>query len=274
MVNVHMMTVANKNYWHYVLPYIASTLNSYPNYSAEIFLDNKEVFVSCHKEILEVMREMYGDSWALRQLPNTCIRPKAGMKLNWGSFRWMIKPQTKKELTYIGDVDIMILPEEQELGEFHFGVMEWTKLPYSNIVRQLTSKNKLLKITGLHCVKTEEYFSKVDMKWIENELNRHNGHICDEVLLYNAMVKFFGIPTKNKKRPIHGIHMSHGRCVIPPIGIKKCHWGITPLWIDKYEEMKKSENWKTLITKFDPQYLVMISQLEGGIQEYKRRKNI
>lgn len=145
-------------------------------------------------------------------LPQTPVVTKA--------IRWLI---TKKDVPnvdylYIGDIDIFITEECPSLFEQHKSHMDFLGVPFSNIVRP--GKPRL---SGLHCVRVGEYYSKVAnaqktlcLKLKDPNLKKN----MNEYLLYD-MIQESGLLTdkifwtgdgrrpwlRSQFRPFHGVHV-------------------------------------------------------------------
>jgi uncharacterized protein YcgL (UPF0745 family) len=117
----------------------------------------------------------------------------------------------------MGDVDILILPEQVSLLDYHKEQMERLELPFSNMVRADDRGMPTSRLTGLHFVKVDGYFEKVDpiirQIW-EDEHFRDvylSGLDRDESFLYklnkDAFNNFNEQVLSKAGRPWHGIHV-------------------------------------------------------------------
>jgi hypothetical protein len=121
--------------------------------------------------------------------------------------RWILEEKDflNWDNLYIGDIDILLCKEKEDLKTQHLNHCIETKLPYSNCVRP--SKDRL---SGLHFIKREMYYKKV-----ENTLNKYRNihkqgllkNKKNENILYNIVRESgLGFP-KKWFRPHHGIHL-------------------------------------------------------------------
>ncbi len=118
---------------------------------------------------------------------------------------------------YFGDVDILILKEKENLFNFHLLQANYHNVPFSNKVRRLPdSKNLSKRLSGLHFVKTKEYFSAMDpiiSNFFDSKKFRENllkNVIRDEEFLYKInkiAFEFDSFEIAKNKRPWHGFHL-------------------------------------------------------------------
>lgn len=249
------------NYESYIPIYIYSILINYPEYEVLIYTDRK--LSDNTKESLELISNM-GKFEIIENfnfgMNNDEILNNKNIKT---SFRWLFFDERfiNYEYLYIGDIDILICKEEKGILKQHIKHMETLGLNYSNYRRRVIRKNKfsirdllislktndlysfvnILKgketienrLTGLHFVKTDEYFSKVKQNFQLNvdKLNKtkfYSKIYNDEEVLYNLVEESnLGLPplTPNSPgfdnnhpetiefRPHHGIHLGIFRSI-------------------------------------------------------------
>jgi hypothetical protein len=250
-------------YQEYIVPFIASALFHNRNSSVEILLENHDAYSEKHEASLNILESHFAQRFLLREIPDHLrnILPN--------SIRFLTKPQLKADLTYIGDIDILIL--DSNIADWHMNYMEKNDMPYSNNLR----KGGHPMLTGLHCVRTEEYYSKIDesyMKIIVESIKRQGLEYkhYDEKLLYTMAQHRIGLLPKDvysyKTRPVHGIHMSPNR---EPLG--QPGWEITPLNAVKYLEFRETKLWKDLQSTYSSNYLLELEKLNKAvapIEEY------
>jgi hypothetical protein len=128
-------------------------------------------------------------------------------EINPQLLRFLIEPNNKCDYTYIGDIDILI---NEKILDFHIEQMNKFQTIWDNQQRL----NDLTKITGLHFIKSNEWYEKTIKSRIKY-LNPKNSHcINDEVILKNIIwesklnSKF---DDTLRKRPLHGLHLSLNR---------------------------------------------------------------
>ena len=120
------------------------------------------------------------------------------------------------EYVYVGDVDILILKENESLFDFHKSQMEKINLPFSNKVRFLPNGGISERLTGLHFFEVAPYYDKVedlifrllnDKVFSEEYLKKLER---DEHTLYRLAMDCFNFDplllTKTE-RPWHGFHI-------------------------------------------------------------------
>lgn len=251
--------------------FIYSVLRSYPEYDVVVFSDSK--LSDETKKNLERLKglgsfevvENYG--FGLEQ--DQKVLPLPGLQM---AMRWFFYDNCFQEYRsiYIGDIDMFICKENIGIYEQHLKHCEQLNLPYSNYIR-ITSKvetpniklilKNLFKVdlktllnmfkkrevyferfTGLHFVKTNEYYPRVSKHFSEFislitkeapivDPNLYYRSEYNEVLLYRLINKSgiglppispdspgidYKNPTNISFRPHHGIHMGifRGKSVI------------------------------------------------------------
>lgn len=120
------------------------------------------------------------------------------------------------EYLYIGDVDILILEEQQSLFEFHIQQAQQCQLPFSNKVRKLLNGELSRRLTGLHFVIVNPYFKRINpiiKEFLTNQKFREDmleGVQRDEEFLYKLNLKAFDFDAQllsKNLRPWHGYHL-------------------------------------------------------------------
>jgi len=160
--------------------------------------------------------------------------------------RFIEKPISKCEYTYIGDIDIFIL---EDIVPFHEKMMEENKLCYDNYVRP----NNKDFMSGLHFC-NEEYFKATEnarKKYSKKEMFNEKMlfEICKEsglrLLQTHTPEEFI------EKRPVHGIHVSLNR---KPFVEKGMEFGYEEKFKEKFIDATNSnlfnEKIKPLFTDF------------------------
>jgi len=250
-------------YHDYIIPYIATALHHNKKSQAEILIQDPDAFNSDYNESLKILDKYFPDRYLLRAIPDYArdVLPN--------SIRFLTVPQLKSELTYIGDVDILVL--DPDVADWHRKYMQKQGLPYSNNRR----KGGHPMLTGLQCVQTEEYFGKINesyMQMFSFSLKKqglaYKHH--DEKLLYNIIQHRIGTLPEDvysyKTRPTHGLHMSPNR---EPLG--QPGWEITPAYAVAYLKLNETDLWKELRESFTAYYQNELQKLEKvllPLQEY------
>ena len=121
--------------------------------------------------------------------------------------RFLCEPIIICKYTYIGDVDIFI---NEPIKEFHINRMIKNNTIYDNCIRP---ENKL-KLSGLHFVKTKEWYNLTRNIRKSIFINSKNDLRNDEMILFD-IVKKSNIKIHDDKgsfnRPLHGLHLSLNR---------------------------------------------------------------
>lgn len=246
--------VFGKKYQGYIPLLIYSLLKSYPDYVPVIFV---------HGELRSDIRTQLE---SLNSLGSFYIKDnyyenfKTLNNFEGKSLRWTLRDDFffKFDYVYFVDIDIVYFKEEPPLHIQHIEHMNVLKTPFSNTMRFATNKNRSCKmilrrikrygiknamknffkgnisekkLTGLHFVKTKEYFQAVEnaQKRHEDILFRrayHNEYqgFNNESVLYNICLEskfnmenvgihsnYNGLDYRNYNqsvfRPHHGIHL-------------------------------------------------------------------
>lgn len=244
---IHFFTAATGKYNMFVLPYIASVQWSNPSASIEILTDKPRKYEEC---------EMMLKNVTIRNIPDE-FKPWIRNKQKSQAIRFLTYPDVRKDYTYIGDVDIIVL---EDILQQHVDNMKKIRKPYSNIVRPNSQR-----LTGLHFVDTDKWYGKL-RRWPTWKLMEvlENKTKSDEQTLYWITRRLFGVPDASATfRPVHGIHTSLNRNIDPKNDIPG--WGAHPQWLEKYKELRESEEWKTFYPYFDHKYTQILKQIESKL---------
>jgi len=170
--------------------------------------------------------------------------------------RFLEEPILKAEYTYIGDIDILLT---EPLVDFHVKKMQSRNLCFDNEIRQ-----DLRRLTGLHFVKTNEYYNAT-----RKARTGYNGPFGnDEDLLCRIVESSFGdihklIPTAEPfkiSRPLHGTHLSLRRRPISPKS--KMRWGLHEKDRDIYKSTINSPEWVSLKPYMPIQFIEIMKIFE------------
>lgn len=242
-------------YLSFIPIYIYSILKHYPNYDVIIFSDSKldKNTNSMLKKIegLGNFRIVEDYDFGIAKDVNISSALPSKQSIRWLFFDTILNDY---DYVYIGDIDIFICKETMELHEQHIKHCELLGLPYSNYIRtsvdteKLTLKSSIYyiitrqygllrkkirkeplvqyRLTGLHFVKRDEYYSKVVplFKKYINLVSSKNKIVYnnDESVLYDLVQESgLGLPPISPNspdidsnhynniefRPHHGIHL-------------------------------------------------------------------
>ncbi|SFU65705.1 hypothetical protein [Butyrivibrio sp. INlla21] len=228
--------VYGRKYQGWIPLYVYSIKKNYPEYDIKIFVDQNlslgikrlldEFDLS---DSVDIYENIFTDEflWLRNDIEKRC-------------YRWLIRGYglDKYDYVYWGDIDIYIVKEEPSLLEQHVNKINENNLNYSNAIRLTikdylynrgkTDKRHLLRLTGLHFVKTHEYYKKVKDKQdtiIKYLMRSHRNRFIDGLFfkdderclwLLNFLSKN-GFPKGSYQlsggifRPLHGIHFAVGR---------------------------------------------------------------
>lgn len=262
MKNLCMVAyVYGEKYQYYIPLYILSLHYSYPDYDIRIYIDN--TICENVKKQLDILKKIKNNFYIIENFAMTTKFSKKAQKITQiqRCQRWLFFDEAflNYKSIYIGDIDLFICKEDQPLFEQHIKHCEFIKKPYSNISRIskdvkksfynflkftykfsfpqtlkffISKKYNLKKLSGLHFIITELYYTKCKNIFDEiyNELNllaegkslKYN--LCNfnnEGVLYDiSQMAGFGEleasyneyniendPFKHAYRPHHGIHL-------------------------------------------------------------------
>ena len=191
--------IANQAYQEYIPLYLYFVLRAYPQYELIVYFDG-----TMHPEIAACV-DLVGDMGRFRIKPIPQTYDTASPQ-TIKALRWLLVDEEFYDYdnVYIGDIDMFIVPEETPLHELHVRHSREIGLPYSNRVR--TGQQKL---TGLHFVRTREYYERVlpTIRKYHEPVLSGSLRINNEQLLYRMMEESVGLPQKvGNFVSFHGIH--------------------------------------------------------------------
>lgn len=190
--DICFFTVGTNFYQHFAPAYIWFGQQSNPGAAFEIIVNNVILFEEEHGEAIEYLRK-FGEI-LIRGIPD--IKPRPAMD---NTYRFIVEPITKRDFTYIGDIDLLLL---EDASLTHHKVFASGR-DYSNIVRPGTHK-----MSGLHFTKTSSQFPLPNVQKLIKKFPN------DEELLYAIMDKQNRIVNDvifDSFRPVLGIHLSLNR---------------------------------------------------------------
>ena len=183
-------TYANEKYHEFAILYPLFALLSNKDSIVEICISAPDIFVSKYTHLIKYYVTTFPGRFLYSYICNTNIFPN--------SIRFLVKPVSRAEYIYIGDVDIIVL--EENILDMHRLYMKKNSLEFSNVKRK--GENKL---TGLHCMEYKKFFPAS----IPEGVNISSSN--DEELLFLLMqAKGYIMPevTDLMYRPVHGVHIS------------------------------------------------------------------
>lgn len=161
---------------------------------------------------------------------------------------------------YIGDVDIIYLPEKIRLIDFHKKNLLKYNIPFSNKVRRDKDGNIVKRITGCHFIEVVPYYEKVNpiLKKLNNDFDYRRdflkGLVRDEQFLYKLLKTSFNFDDNEltlAERPIHGIH----------IGISRGNWDVDINIIEQNSSLSLIETKKILMEYVEDELFQNIQKL-------------
>lgn len=192
--------ICNDGYQEYIPFYIYYILTAYPEYEIFVYIDGDikpEI-----EQSLSLIKNM-----GIFKIKSLSYKYNKNNDQALKSIRWILHDEefNNYENIYIGDIDMFIVKESPSLYDSHLKHCEEINLPYSNIIRENTEK-----MTGLHFMKTQEYFPKAlpIIEKYKNLIAQDNFNMHNENLLYNILKESIGLPLiRGNFNTHHGIHM-------------------------------------------------------------------
>lgn len=194
-------TIVNRRYQKYIPMFLYFCLKSYPEYEIKLFLT--EELKPAYRDIVNKLRTL-----GKIEIVEKCYRGYPRRPQEFKALRWVAVSEDFEGYDYIytGDIDILICREEPSLLDQHLEHCDKYNIPYSNSVRPNSNR-----LSGLHFVKKNEYYGKMD-HLIKNKYRKllKRGALCgqkNEEILYNMVRKAgFSFPS-GWFRPHHGPHL-------------------------------------------------------------------
>lgn len=158
---------------------------------------------------------------------------------------------------YITDIDMMILPENPGIKEFHLAEMKEDGLCYSNSTRSAKEERGLERVTGLHFVGLE-WFEKTEKERHEYQSIANDGlfkNRIDDELILKQVIERSGLKLPKKKSLMkrhHGIHFGtlraykrHDR----KLRFEQLRLRISPEQARQWQKVSHTEHFQRLIQK-------------------------
>lgn len=194
--------VFGKKYQGFIPLYIYSIIKNYPEYAIRIYID-----YDLDSKIQTILKKLKknGEFEVITNFSSKSGLNKKALKNDMisRSLRWFFYDPIlfQYEYIYIGDIDVFICQETEDLCKQHIKHADFLNLPYSNclrsekinvkkdtksiikgiikfgtrdVIKALKEKEvSLERLTGLHFIKTKEYYEKVEpfLKGYIGEMN-------------------------------------------------------------------------------------------------------
>lgn len=242
------------NYSRFLITYALFALYHNPGSCVEMIVDSPQSFKKNHNRELQLLQHEFGENSIVVRRKRKYIPVYNGIMK--GFVRFQEIPRMKRAYTYIGDSDIFIL---ENILPFHKEMMDRFKLPYSNIQR----KNRKRCLTGLHCVRTKDYYTENLCKILKTNFLHFKK---DEKALYFVCSRTHGIvPTSDPKyRPSHGFHLSPHRGVGKRMKISCNHHVLS-----KIENLIKTVDIFKQMYSISPSFKSHIKRMKTECASYK-----
>jgi hypothetical protein len=303
-----------EKYQSFIPFYIYSALINYPKYSVLVFSENK--MSSNVRKMLDIIGDI-GDyevveNYGFGLENNQRIAPYTDSKR---AIRWLFFDDRFNgyEAIYFGDIDILFCKEKGGIYHQHLKHCETLGLPYSNYIRAsakilnfglkhaiyylINGRYQLVisrlkksvieqnKFSGLHFVKTREYFEKIipHIPYYLNLITENHGIINlmnDEAILFDLIARSgLGLPPISPStpdldnlhhdnigfRPHHGIHLGIFRSqknMINESQVLKSY--VYESYYKQYRQMKKHDPvFNKIISLADPFVVNLIKTMES-----------
>lgn len=206
-------TVVNEMYQEFIPWFVYFIKESYPEYYISIFLIGK-----ANKKVRRCL-DLIGGNFCLHE---NCYSGYPANVLITKCLRWTNYSDEFEKFDYIytGDIDMLICKEEPSLLQQHIQHCDFIGLPYSNQIRGFGDwKNKPRRLTGLHFVKRNEWYTAMRNIMIKYDRLLQKNCVTygqNEVMLYQ-MVKESSLKlpkeideisdSEYRFRPHHGLHL-------------------------------------------------------------------
>jgi hypothetical protein len=229
-------TCVSQNYEQYVLPFIYTHLINNKESCVEVVVEREDNLWNRYPRAKNFLESMFPGRYLIREFPKM-NKPISDHPKRAATWRFVDRPKTEAEYTYLSDADILCL--EKDIYEHELKVSSLTGLPFNNHKRKDS-----LRYTGCFAVKTKEYYSSIDKKRSFYYSDPDNIKKGDEELLYD-IIAGSGFPDFDEQtvqgvpvRRIHGIHPSPNRSIDGSPG-----WGFNGSRKELYQELKKCPSW-------------------------------
>lgn len=267
---INFFTVATGKYKIFVLPYIVSVLSDNTISFVEIVTDDLSYF---EPMVFNTLDKHFKDRYLIREIDKELVpwlyEPQISGNIRYlpATIRFLGIPNKKCKYTYIGDIDILVLDDIETIIREHVNYANLLEKPYSNVIRKNEDK-----LSGLHFVVTEEYYSKVNVSYIRamiEAINHKIVKVTDEEVLYIICESLFGLPNASVKyfRPLHGVHFSLNRELV--FSTTELAWTSTPYipYIQKVHNLTIQEPWQELEEYFDKLYVDLLIKYEKACKD-------
>ena len=268
MMPIVFFTIAKSAHSQYIAPFVTACLTTFPEAMCEVMTDADageiyaQIDLPLHKRTMIRRIPQRYDGW--RKVPEEKRIKNYASRHPSGSIRWLEQPFMLAQYTYICDVDILIT--DPDLIDFHVKQMKDWKLPYSNIVRQVSEHGDQERMTGCHFCKTIPFYGGIPRLFIRELRDKLSAGVFDyydERLLYHIVNTCHPLPPEQYRgeyihRPIHGLHLSAARNPCDTIG-----WNINEKTIREYRVLAQSTFWEHTRNKFDKRFLEKLEKAEA-----------
>lgn len=207
-------------YQKYIPYYVYSISKTYPESYAKVFVETS--LDSATKSAIDWLQRNHVKNFEIVEMRSD-FGEFAKYKMRGSGaksmVRWLLGEEYFKsfDYAYIGDIDIMILPEKESIIEVHERQMAEFGLPFSNKVRVDAKGRSSGRLSGLHFIKVREYFRCVEpiIDRIWKDLAFRDAFMVglerNESFLYKlakeAFPEFSEQALMRARRPWHGIHL-------------------------------------------------------------------
>lgn len=207
------------SYQKYIPYYIYSIWKTYPNAFSKIFIEtelNNDI-----NEVLNYLRNNNVNNFEIIELHTSFAEYENFRMRGSGAktlIRWLFGEENFSgfKYVYIGDIDILFLPEKISLIDFHSEQMKILNVPFSNKVRINNLGEITERLTGLHFFETQKYFEKIEpiIAKVVKDIHFRNQYLAglerNEHFLYKINKEAFAfdpILVSKAQRPWHGLHL-------------------------------------------------------------------
>lgn len=200
---VFLANAIGQKYEAFLIPFAFFALSTHPNGFVEMVVESVELFKQRNHKALETLSTIHS-RFCVRTMKNKVCRKRHVPH----TYRFFETPQERGKYTYIMDVDVMLLENiiDQFVNNWPIGCV------VNNMIRCDENGSSVRRLTGMHMVQTDLYYTEALQKEQLNAYQRTHSNTNDEFILHNMVQKCHRLPpVSHRFRPICGIHFSPNR---------------------------------------------------------------
>lgn len=258
MQDIHFFSVCDVPYYDFILPFFYSTLKMNEGSTAEVVVDDIDKWNKSFKKQIDFLNKYFKDRWLVRANRAEFYKTKK-TKHSAATYRFLEIPTTKRELTYIADIDILFTTPN--VYDYEKNLMTKHNFNFNNFLRK-----RAKRFTGCFCVKTEDYYKAITPNinaFFKNPKPFVSNGWGDEMVLHQLLTKSMSCPKSTVMlydgfhiRKIHGVHVSPNREINGNPG-----WGFNKDVRSQYRHLKRQPEWDDFLDSITNNYKVKVINL-------------